>query len=109
MEEESPSDYAALSQRCAPERTLILARVSLLQDVARLKSSLGPARKASAGPVQDKDYSRIWRANTEHRATFASVYILKLEPEGSSPVCLRVCRFILTAGITAQGLTFCNV
>lgn len=42
--EESPSDYAALSQRCVAVRTLILAHMLELQDVARLKALLHPAR-----------------------------------------------------------------
>lgn len=43
--EESLSDYAALSQCCTSERTLILAHILQLQDVAHLKSLQGPARR----------------------------------------------------------------
>lgn len=45
VKEESPSDYAALSQHCVSERTLILAYVLQMQDVACLEFLQGPARR----------------------------------------------------------------
>lgn len=67
------------------ERTLILARVLQLQDVARLKSLLGPAVASS------KTKTTVgYVGQTQNTAHLCLSLCSLTEPEGSSLVCLGV-------------------